>query len=53
LDASVKDTSVCIVDEMGKIVWEVKVTSEPDALLATAPTQALLDHSRGCDMLVH
>jgi transposase len=34
LDVSVKDTSVCIVDETGKIVREVKVTSEPDALLA-------------------
>ena len=34
LDVSVKDTSVCIVDETGKIVREVKVASEPDALLA-------------------
>ena len=34
LDVSVKDTSVCIVDEAGKITREVKVTSEPDALLA-------------------
>ena len=34
LDISVKDTSVCIVDDMGKIVREVKVASEPDALLA-------------------
>jgi transposase len=34
LDVSVKDTSVCIVDDMGKIVREVKVASEPDALLA-------------------
>jgi len=33
LDVSVKDTSVCIVDEVGKIVREVKVSSEPDALL--------------------
>jgi transposase len=33
LDVSVKDTSVCIVDETGKIVREVKVLSEPDALL--------------------
>jgi len=32
LDLSVKVTSVCIVDETGKIVREVKVTSEPDAL---------------------
>ena len=34
LDVSVKDTSVCIVDEVGKIVRELKVASEPDALLA-------------------
>jgi transposase len=34
LDVSVKDTSVCIVDETGKIVRELKVASEPQALLA-------------------
>src|SRR6202795_3076623 len=34
LDVSVKDTSVCIVDGTGKIVREVKVASEPEALLA-------------------
>ena len=34
LDISVKDTSVCIVDGTGKIVREVKVASEPQALLA-------------------
>ena len=33
LDVSVKDTSVCIVDDTGKIVKEVKVASEPAALL--------------------
>src|SRR5437588_5343824 len=33
LDVSVKDTSVCIVDDAGKIVREIKVVSEPDALL--------------------
>ena len=40
LDISVKDTSVCIVDDTGKIVREVKVASEPDALLPvlTNPT---------------
>ena len=30
---SVKETSVCIVDDMGKIVREVRVASEPEALL--------------------
>ena len=34
LDVSVKETSVCIVDDAGRIVREVKVASEPDALLA-------------------
>jgi transposase len=34
LDVSVKQTSVCIVDGTGKVVREVKVASEPDALLA-------------------
>ena len=33
LDVSVKDTSISIVDDTGKIVREVKVASEPDALL--------------------
>jgi len=33
LDVSVKQTSVCIVDDPGKIVREVKVPSEPKALL--------------------
>jgi len=32
-DVSVKDTSVCIVDDTGKIIREVKVASEPDALV--------------------
>ena len=34
LDVSVKETSVCIVDDAGNVVREVKVTSEPEALLA-------------------
>jgi transposase len=33
LDVSVNETSVCIVDDAGGIIREVKVTSEPDALL--------------------
>ena len=40
LDVSVKDTSVCIVDDTGKIVREVKVASEPDALLAVLTNPA-------------
>ena len=34
LDVSVKDTSVRIVDDTGKIIREVKVASEPEVLLA-------------------
>src|SRR5215472_2748963 len=34
LDVSIKETSICIVDDAGKIVREVKVASEPEALLA-------------------
>ena len=33
LDVSVKETSICIVDDTGRIVREVKVASEPEALL--------------------
>ena len=33
LDVSVKETSVCIVDDTGRITKEVKVASEPEALL--------------------
>src|SRR6202158_91412 len=33
LDVSVKATSICIVDDTGRIVKEVKVASEPAALL--------------------
>src|SRR5438270_12547525 len=33
LDVSVKDTSVCIVDDTGRITRAVQVASEPDALL--------------------
>ncbi|MGA8968580.1 MAG: IS110 family transposase [Pseudolabrys sp.] len=40
LDVSVKETSVCIVDETGRIVREVKVASEPDALLAVLKSGA-------------
>jgi len=39
LDVSVRETSVCIVDETGKIVREVKVTSEP-ALLSVLKNPA-------------
>src|SRR5690554_6869365 len=34
LDVSVKESSVCIVDETGKIIRETKVVSHPDDLSA-------------------
>jgi transposase len=40
LDVSVKQTSVCIVDDTGRIVREVKVASEPEALLAVLASGA-------------
>ena len=40
LDVSVKETSVCIVDDSGKIVRQVKVASEPEALLAVLKNSA-------------
>ena len=32
LDVSLAETSVCVVDEDGKIIKEAKVASEPEAL---------------------
>ena len=40
LDVSVKETSACIVDDTGRIVREVKVASEPEALLAVLTNPA-------------
>jgi len=40
LDVSVKETSICIVDDAGKIVREVKVASDPEALLAVLKNPA-------------
>ena len=40
LDVSVKETSICIVDDTGKIVREVKVASEPESLFAVLTNPA-------------
>ena len=48
LDVSVKETSVCIVDDTGKIVREVKVASEPEALLAVLKNPV---HRSGLDWI--
>ena len=34
IDVSLKDSSICVVDNDGKIIREAKVASEPDALVA-------------------
>ena len=41
LDVSVKDTSVCVIDGAGKTIREVKVASEPEAILAVLADDAL------------
>ncbi len=33
LDVSVKETAVCVVDEVGEVVSEQKVPSEPDDIV--------------------
>jgi integrase len=43
LDVSVKETSLCIVNDAGRIVREVRVVSEPEALLA-ALTRGSAEH---------
>jgi transposase len=40
LDVSVKETSLCIVDDAGRIVREVRVVSEPEALLGVLKNPA-------------
>ena len=40
LDVSIKETSVCIVDGAGKVVSEVKVATEPEAILAVLADEA-------------
>src|SRR6201982_2935554 len=49
LDVSVKDTSVCIVDDVGKIIREVKVASEPEALLAVLTNPAYPSNGIGLE----
>jgi transposase len=33
IDVSLKESSVCVVDARGKLVREVKIASEPEALV--------------------
>ena len=41
IDVSLKESSVCIVDASGKLMREVKVASEPEALVQYFDTLAL------------
>ena len=41
LDVSVNETSVCIVDKAGKVIREVKVATEPVAILAVLTEEPL------------
>src|SRR5512135_429 len=41
LDVSVKETSICVVDADGKVVREVKVATEPDAIVAVLTHKGL------------
>ena len=47
MDVSVKETSVCIVDDTSKIVREVKVASEPEADIGFAPLKFSEAQSHG------
>src|SRR6516164_1634920 len=50
LDVSVKETSVCVVDDAGKVILEQKVLTEPDtiiALLTLARRHLRPDRDRG------
>ncbi len=40
LDVSLKETSVCIVDRAGQVLREVKVATEPEAILAILADEA-------------
>jgi transposase len=41
LDVSVKETSVCVVDDTGKLIWEQKVPTEPTAIIALLSSLAV------------
>ena len=47
LDVSVKETSVCIVDDAGKIVREARVASESEALLQVRRIPSIASNELG------
>ena len=46
LDVSVKETSVCVVDDAGKVILEQKVLTEPADIIADR-RQTRVDAERG------
>jgi transposase len=40
LDVSIKETSICVVDSAGRVLREVKVSSEPEAIVAILADKA-------------
>ena len=43
LDVSQEQTSVCVVDGGGKVIWEGKCTSTPEAIAATLRAYGVVD----------
>jgi transposase len=41
LDVSLEETAICVVDETGKVVRELRAASEPDVLIETLTTTGL------------
>ena len=41
LDVSVRHASICIVDDVGKVVREARVASEPEAIIRIVTAQHL------------
>ena len=47
LDVSVKETSVCVVDDAGKVILEQKVLTEPDTIIALLTSLGSASGGRG------
>ena len=49
LDVSVRTTSVCIVDDAGKVVRETRISTEPAAIIAVLTDASVLFHRIGLE----